>query len=86
MGCLAKDRVLAAMQHSLEQLHVTRVETYVLHSPDPATPVEETLSAIQELYMAGKFKRFWPFRFQWERAGKGVCRVQRTRLDPSHSL
>lgn len=32
---------------------------YYLHAPDPTTPIEETLSAIQELYAAGKFKRIY---------------------------
>jgi len=34
-----------------------QVDLYYFHSPDPATPIEESLSAIQELYAAGKFKR-----------------------------
>lgn len=34
-----------------------KVELYYLHTPDTATPIEESLSAIQELYAAGKFKR-----------------------------
>ena len=54
------------MQESLEQLQVTNVETYFLHSPDPTTPIEETLSAIQELYLAGKFKRFGLSNFNAE--------------------
>jgi aflatoxin B1 aldehyde reductase len=33
-----------------------QAETYFLHSPDPDTPIEETMEAIQELYKAGKFK------------------------------
>lgn len=35
-----------------------QVDVYFLHSPDPETPLEETLAAIQELYAAGKFRRF----------------------------
>lgn len=34
------------------------METYYLHAPDKTTPIEETVDAIQELYKAGKFKRF----------------------------
>ncbi|KAL8678216.1 MAG: hypothetical protein Q9186_005399 [Xanthomendoza sp. 1 TL-2023] len=50
---------------TLEEYHVTSLDTafvyvdlYYLHGPDVTTPIEETLSAIQELYAAGKFKRF----------------------------
>jgi aflatoxin B1 aldehyde reductase len=34
------------------------VDTYYLHSPDPATPLPETLEAIQKLYVSGAFKNF----------------------------
>jgi len=34
-----------------------KVDIYYLHAPDPATPIEDTLAAIQELCAAGKFKR-----------------------------
>jgi len=34
-----------------------QVDIYYLHAPDPSIPLEETLSAIQEIYAAGKFKR-----------------------------
>lgn len=37
-----------------------QVETYFLHSPDPNTPVEETVEAVQQLYKEGKFKHVRP--------------------------
>ena len=33
-----------------------KIETYFLHSPDPVTPVEETVEAMQEVYAAGGYK------------------------------
>jgi len=39
-------------------LKVDSVETYYLHAPDSATPIEETLSAINDLHKQGKFKNF----------------------------
>lgn len=35
---------------------LAQVETYFLHSPDPDTPIEETMEAVQEVYAAGGFK------------------------------
>lgn len=55
---LTKQTVLNAMKTSLESLGVDKVDIYYLHAPDPTTPIEETLSAIQELYAAEKFERF----------------------------
>jgi aflatoxin B1 aldehyde reductase len=57
-GILAKQSILNGMEKSLNELGVSSVETYFLHAPDPVTPIEESLSAISELYAAGKFKHF----------------------------
>lgn len=57
-GCLAKQKVKDSLQESIEKMHLDFVETFFLHSPDPITPIEETLEAVQELYQEGKFKIF----------------------------
>ncbi|KAF4625083.1 hypothetical protein G7Y89_g13086 [Cudoniella acicularis] len=57
-GAMSKKNILNSMERSLKDLGVESVDLYYLHSPDPITPIEESLSAIQELYTAGKFKRF----------------------------
>jgi len=63
---LGKETILDGMKTSLENLGVDSVDIYYLHAPDPTTPIEETLSAIQELYAAGKFKRFGLSNFRPE--------------------
>ncbi|KAH8601056.1 NADP-dependent oxidoreductase domain-containing protein [Bisporella sp. PMI_857] len=65
-GTLAKQSVLNAAENSLKLLGVDSVDIYYLHSPDPSTPLEETLAAIQEVYAAGKFKRFGVSNFSPE--------------------
>jgi len=57
-GAMSKQGVLDGLKKSLDDLGVDSVDLYYFHSPDPATPIEESLSAIQEAYAAGKFKRF----------------------------
>jgi len=57
-GNMSKQGILDGIEQSLKELGVESVDLYYLHAPDPITPIEETLSAIQELYAAGKFKRF----------------------------
>ncbi|KAK9489575.1 Aldo/keto reductase [Lipomyces doorenjongii] len=57
-GALSKENVLKGIDETLERLGVSNIETYFLHAPDPTTPIEETLSAIDEIYNAGKFKHF----------------------------
>jgi len=58
LGAQSKKGVIEGMEKSLKDLGVDSVDTYYLHSPDPDTPLEETLSAISELHAAGKFKHF----------------------------
>ncbi|KAK2627520.1 hypothetical protein QTJ16_003486 [Diplocarpon rosae] len=57
-GAMGKQAVLDSISTSLENLGVEQVDIFYLHSPDPKTPIEETLSAVREIYAAGKFKRF----------------------------
>ena len=51
---LAGDRIVRQIEGSLERLGVERVEMYLIHEPDPETPLEETLRALDELVRAGK--------------------------------
>jgi aryl-alcohol dehydrogenase-like predicted oxidoreductase len=51
---LSRARILREIEGSLERLGVERVQMYLTHEPDPETPVEETLEALDELVRAGK--------------------------------
>jgi aryl-alcohol dehydrogenase-like predicted oxidoreductase len=51
---LARDRILRQIEGSLDRLGVERVDLYLIHAPDPATPLAETLGAFDELVRAGK--------------------------------
>lgn len=47
-----------AIEGSLERLGTDHVELYQMHGPDPVTPVEETIAALQELVTEGKILHF----------------------------
>ena len=51
---LSRDRILRQLEGSLDRLGIDRVDTYMVHEPDPETPLEETLGALWELMEAGK--------------------------------
>jgi aryl-alcohol dehydrogenase-like predicted oxidoreductase len=51
---LGRDRILRQIEGSLDRLGVERVDLYLIHAPDPDTPLEETLGAFDELVRAGK--------------------------------
>jgi aryl-alcohol dehydrogenase-like predicted oxidoreductase len=45
-----------AIEMSLQRLKTDHVDLYQLHTPDPLTPIEETLSALHELVAEGKVR------------------------------
>lgn len=45
-----------AVESSLTRLRTDWIDLYQLHRPDPATPTEETLSALDDLVRAGKVR------------------------------
>ncbi len=53
---LAPDRVRAACDASLKRLGVDVIDLYQVHAPDPETPLEETLEALNGLVEAGKVR------------------------------
>jgi aryl-alcohol dehydrogenase-like predicted oxidoreductase len=50
---LSRARILRQVEGSLARLGVDRVETYMVHEPDPQTPVAETVGAFIELVERG---------------------------------
>jgi aryl-alcohol dehydrogenase-like predicted oxidoreductase len=42
-----------AVEHSLRRLRTDHIDLYQIHTPDPVTPIEETLAALTELVSAG---------------------------------
>jgi aryl-alcohol dehydrogenase-like predicted oxidoreductase len=46
---LAPDRIRRQLHGSLERLGVDRVDLYLTHQPDPATPLEDTLAELERL-------------------------------------
>ncbi|MGH3038098.1 MAG: aldo/keto reductase [Gaiellaceae bacterium] len=53
---LAPDRVRRQIEGSLERLGVDRLDLYLIHEPDPETPVGDTLEALDDLARAGKVR------------------------------
>ncbi|MBN9141690.1 MAG: aldo/keto reductase [Micrococcales bacterium] len=51
-----RDYIRAAVEGSLQRLQTDRIDLYQLHTPDPATPIEETLGALDELVREGKVR------------------------------
>jgi aryl-alcohol dehydrogenase-like predicted oxidoreductase len=68
--------VLEAAEASLRRLNTDWIDVYYYHRPDPSTPIEETLGALDALVRAGKvrhigFSNFSPTRID---AAQGIAR------------
>jgi aryl-alcohol dehydrogenase-like predicted oxidoreductase len=55
---LAPERIRRQLEGSLDRLGVERIDLYLAHEPDPATPVEETVGAFDELRREGRIGAF----------------------------
>lgn len=45
-----------AVERSLQRLRTDSIDVYQMHEPDPATPIEETLGALDDLVREGKVR------------------------------
>jgi aryl-alcohol dehydrogenase-like predicted oxidoreductase len=48
--------IMRAAEQSLRRLRTDYIDLYQLHTPDPATPIEETLTALGDLVSQGKVR------------------------------
>lgn len=54
----SREQIVADAKDSLAKLGIPKVNIFYMHSPDTATPVEDTLAGINEAYQLGLFRRF----------------------------
>lgn len=64
---LSRKHVLAAIDASLRRLGTDYVDLYQVHSPDPVTPIDETLRALDTIIQSGKARYIGCSNFQaWQ--------------------
>jgi aryl-alcohol dehydrogenase-like predicted oxidoreductase len=91
-GGLARDRILARCEASLKRLQTDYIDLYQSHRDDPATPLEETLSAHETLLRQGKVRAIGASNYAAPRlaealrvsAEKGLARYES--LQPHYNL
>ncbi|HEV2129194.1 MAG TPA: aldo/keto reductase [Thermomicrobiales bacterium] len=78
-GGLSRRWVTQAVEDSLRRLGTDYIDLFYAHRPDPSTPIEETLSAMDDLVRAGKVCYIGCSNFRaWEVAhSMGSSRLQR---------
>jgi aryl-alcohol dehydrogenase-like predicted oxidoreductase len=74
----ARRYIMRAVEASLRRLETDHIDLYQFHQPDPATPIEETLSALDDLVRAGKVRYLGSSNFDgWQIAD--AAWISRTR-------
>jgi aryl-alcohol dehydrogenase-like predicted oxidoreductase len=68
--------IMRAVERSLRRLRTDYIDLYQIHTPDPATPIEETLAALGDLVTQGKVRYLGHSNFSgWQLAdAAGVAR------------
>ena len=69
---LAKPYILAAVERSLARLQTDYIDLYQSHQDDPATPLEETLSAFAQLIQQGKVRAIGASNYTADRLAQAL--------------
>lgn len=59
----SRDYVLAALDASMARLRTDVIDLYQLHTPDPATPIGDTIVVLEELRAAGRIRAYGASQF-----------------------
>jgi aryl-alcohol dehydrogenase-like predicted oxidoreductase len=83
---LAPDRIRRQVESSLERLRVDRIDLYLAHEPDPATPITETIDAFETLRSEGLIATWGLSNYDGAGLEEAVAHGQPALLQNSFSL
>jgi aryl-alcohol dehydrogenase-like predicted oxidoreductase len=70
--------IRSAVDASLDRLKTDHIDLYQLHTPEPNTPIEETIDALDELVTAGKIRFFGHSNFDAEQIAEAELAAERS--------
>jgi aryl-alcohol dehydrogenase-like predicted oxidoreductase len=62
----SREYIRSAVEGSLRRLRTDVIDVYQMHEPDPSTPIDETLGALEELVQQGKVRHIGSSNFTAE--------------------
>ncbi|WP_406455793.1 aldo/keto reductase [Streptomyces sp. NBC_00876] len=74
--------VRRAVEASLRRLRTDYIDLYQIHTPDPITPVEETLAALSELVREGKIRYIGNSNFMGWQIAEAACIARSGGFEP----
>ncbi len=66
-----------AVEQSLRRLRTDYIDLYQIHTPDPRTPIAETLAALNELVAEGKVRYLGHSNFTGWQLAEAACEAER---------
>ena len=66
-----------AVEQSLRRLRTDYIDLYQIHTPDPQTPIAETLAALNELVAEGKVRYLGHSNFTGWQIAEAACEAER---------
>ena len=78
--------IMDAVEASLRRLDTDYIDLYQIHNPDPSTPVEETLRALDDLVGSGKVRYIGHSNFSAAQAVEAAWVARTEHLTPFVSL
>ncbi|HEY7699705.1 MAG TPA: aldo/keto reductase, partial [Vicinamibacteria bacterium] len=78
---LSRRHLKRQVERSLKRLGIERLDMFLIHEPDPETPIEETLGALDDLIHAGKLHYIGASNIEAWRLGKSLGVSERAGLN-----
>ena len=85
-GVLTEDRVVTSAEESLRRLQTDVIDLFQLHSWDDATPVDETMSALNSLVDSGKVRHIGCSNWAAGQLAKSLMLSQESDFAPMRSV
>ena len=83
---LSRAHIMAGIEASLRRLDTDYIDLYQVHSPDPATPIDETLRALDDLVHHGKVRYIGCSNFAAWQVCEALWTADRRNLTPFVSV
>ena len=79
---LSRRHILQQVDESLARLQTDRLDMYLIHEPDPETPLDETLAALDDVVRMGKVLYVGASNIEAWRLARGLWISDKARLVP----
>ena len=81
-----KDIIIAECEQSLKNLNTDYIDVYQQHWPDPATPLDETFEAVEQLLKAGKIRAIGVSNYSCDQLDVAGKMASITSIQPPYSM